>query len=228
MRLSQIEAAIASGKCTPELLAQFKTALRRAPKDLRPQHCYTTAAAMPARCFPMAVELLEYSLTLEGTWVDQMRANNNLADLYERHADYDQAKAHYRLALDAVPSERKPNYAPDTAARMLVCQLHLDGFAYTDKLRRLYEEAQKLDDFSRSFQKCLFYLSLTEIILHKHDGDLPAARTACEQARAMLRPSYTGPLTALLKRKGYAESTGATNEARTFLRRSARKLRSIT
>lgn len=45
MRLSQIEAAIASGKCTPELLAQFKTALRRAPKDLRPQHCYTTAAA---------------------------------------------------------------------------------------------------------------------------------------------------------------------------------------
>ncbi len=218
MKLSEIEEAITSGKCTPELLEQFKAALRRAPKNMRPQHCYTTAAAMPAWCFPMAKELLEYSLELEGTWLDRMRSHNNLADLYEKQGDYQNAKAHYRLALDAMPPEQKPDYAPDAAARMLVCQLHLDGFGYSDELRRLHEQAQRLDDFSRSFQKCLFYLSLSEIILSRHDGDLPAARSAWEQANAMLRPQYDGPLTALLKRKGYIESTGATKEARAFLR----------
>ena len=147
MKLSEIEEALTLGKCTPELLEQFKTALRRAPMGMRPQHCYTVAAAMPFWQFPMAVELLEYSLELEGTWLDQMRAHNNLADLYERHADYVQAKDHYRLALDAVPPDQKPSYAPDAASRMLVCRLHLDGFSYSDELRLLYEQSQKLDNF---------------------------------------------------------------------------------
>ena len=69
------------------------------------------------------------------------------------------------------------------------------------------------------FTKCLFYMLLSEIILSRHDGDLPAARSAWERANAMLRPHYEGPITALLKRKGYIESTGATKEARAFLRR---------
>ena len=225
MKLSEIEEAITMGKCTPVLLEQFKAALGRAPKNMRPQHCYTTAATMPAWCFPMAVELLEYSLELEGTWLDRMRTHNNLADLHERHAHYAQAKDHYRLALDAMPPERKTDYAPDAAARMLVCQLHLDGFTYTDDLRRLYTEAQKLDEFSRSFQKSLFYLSLAEILIRQKEGDLPAARTAYEKASAMLRPGFEGPLTALLKRKHYTESTGATREARAFLKRIQNQLR---
>ena len=225
MKLSEIEEAITMGKCTPELLEQFKASLRCAPEKMRPQHCYTTAAAMPAWCFPMAVELLEYSLELEGTWLDRMRSHNNLADLYERHADYAQAKDHYRLALDAMPPERTTDYASDAASRMLVCQLHLDNFTYTDELRHLYEESQKLDAFNRSFQKCLFYMSLAEIILCKHASDLPAARAARARANAMLRPGYKGPLTALLKRKNYIESAGATREARAFLRRIKNQLR---
>lgn len=224
MKLSEIEEAITLGKCTPELLEQFKAALRRAPKNMRPQHCYTTAAAMPAWCFPMAVELLQYSLTLEGTWLDRMRAHNNLADLHEKHADYEQAKAHYRLALDAVPPAQKPAYSPDAAARMLVCQLHLNRFAYSDELRRLYSESQRLDDFSRSFQKYRFYLSLAQLLISLHDGDLPAARTAHKTAMAILRPSSVGPLTALLKRKSYIESAGATPEARKFLKRISKDL----
>ena len=180
---------------------------------------------MPAWCFPMAKELLEYSLTLEGTWLDRLRSHNNLAVLYEKQGDYQNAKAHYQLALDATTPEQQASYAPDAASRMLVCQLHLDGFAYSDELRRLYEEAQKLNDFSRLFQKCRFYLSLAEIVLGIRSGDLPAARTAWEQANAMLRPDSEGPLTALLKRKGYVESTGATRAARTYLKRASRELR---
>ncbi|MBQ7098771.1 MAG: hypothetical protein IJO05_03510 [Oscillospiraceae bacterium] len=224
MRLSEIEEALTLGKCTPELLEQFKAALRRAPKGMRPQHCYTVAAAMPLWQFPMAVELLEYSLELEGTWVDQMRAHNNLADLYERHADYAQAKEHYRLAQDTVPPEQKSAYAHDAASRMLVCQLHLDGFAYSDELRRLYEESLKLDDFSRSFQKCRFYLSLAQILIFLQDDNLSAARAAYELAKSILRPDSEGPLTALLKRKKYIESAGATPEARAFLKRIKKQL----
>lgn len=225
MRLSEIEEAFALGKCSPALLDQFKTALRRAPKSMRPQHCLTTAAAMPGWCFPMARELLEYSLTLEGTWLDRMRAHHNLADIYEKRADCENAKAHYQLALDAVDPAQRAHYTADYAARMLVCQLHLDGFTYSEELRRLYHQAQELDDFSRSFQKCLFYLSLAEIVIHRNDGDLPAARAAYTRAGAMLRPNYDGPLTVLLKRKGYIESIGATKEALAFLKRARRALK---
>ena len=150
--------------------------------------------------------------------------HSNLADLYERHADYAQAKDHYRLALDAIPPERKTNYASDAASRMLVCQLHLDNFTYSDELRCLHTEAQNLDDFSRSFQKCLFYLTLAEILIRQKDGDLSAARSAFEAASAMLHPGYEGPLTALLKRKNYTESTGATREALAFLKRISKQL----
>ena len=224
MKLSEIERSLTLGKCTPELLEEFKPALRSSTKPLRPQHCYTTAAAMPLRRFPQAVELIEYSLTLEGTWLDRMRAHHNLADLYERQGDFRNAKKHYQLALDAVPSENKPAYAPDAASRMLVCQLHLDDFTYSDELLRLYELSMKLDDFSRSFQKVQFYLSLAEILLDQHNGDLPAARAAYDRAAAMLRPGFSGPLTPLLKRKNHIESTGATKEARAFVKRIAKIL----
>ncbi len=225
MRLSEIEEMLAKGHCSPELLDQFKTALRRSPKAMRPQHCYTTAAAMPVKCFPQAKALIEYSLELEGSWLDRMRARHNLADLYEQRGDYAAALQNYRLALEAIAPEHQAKYTPDCAARMLVCRLHLDDFTYSDDLRRLYEQARELDEFSRSFQKCLFYMSLTQIVLCLHDDDLPAARTAYEQACAMLRPDYEGPLTALLKRKGHIESTGATKASRSFLRRTAQKLR---
>ena len=224
MRLSEIEEAITLGKCTPELLEQFKTALRRSPKNMQPQHCFTTAAAMPGWCFPMARELIEYSLTLEGTWLDRMRAHNTLADLYEKRSDYQNALYHYQLSLDSIPPEQQDDYAPDFASRMLVCLLHLDSFTYSDELRFLYTEAQKLDAFSRSFQKCRFYLSLAQIILSMKEGDHHAAMDAYARASSMLRPGSTGPLTALLKRKGYQESTGATKQACTFLKHLKKEL----
>ena len=204
--------------------SKFHCALARLPESERPQYCYTTAAAMPLRKFALAKELIEYSLGLEGSWLDRMRAHNNLADLYERQGDYAAALQSYRLALEAVPAELQAKYTADTASRMLVCRLHVDDFTYSDDLRRLYEQASELDEFSRSFQKCLFYMSLARIVLGLHDGDLPTARAAYAQAAAMLRPGYKGPLTALLRRKGYRESTGATTLARAFLNKIQHQL----
>lgn len=42
--------------------------------------------------------------------------------------------------------------------------------------------------------------------------------------RALLRPGYRGPLTALLRRKGYRESTGATTQAHAFLKKIQHQL----
>lgn len=204
--------------------SKFHRALLRLPEAHRPQHCYTTAAAMPLQKFPLAKALIEYSLELEGSWLDRMRAHSNLADLYERQGDYAAALQSYRLALEAVPAELQEKYRADNASRMLVCRLHADDFAYSDDLRRLYEQASELDEFSRSFQKCLFYMTLTRLVLGLHDGDLPTARDAYEQAAAMLRPGHRGPLTALLRRKGYRESTGATKAARAFLNKIQHQL----
>ena len=204
--------------------SKFHCALARLPESERPQYCYTTAAAMPLRKFPLAKELIEYSLELEGSGLDRMRAHDNLADLYERQGDYAAALQSYRLALEAGPAELQAKYTADTASRMLVCRLHVDDFTYSDDLRRLYEQASELDEFSRSFQKCLFYMSLARIVLGLHDGDLPTARAAYAQAAAMLRPGYKGPLTALLRRKGYRESTGATTLARAFLNKIQHQL----
>lgn len=205
--------------------SKFHRALLRLPESERPQYCYTTAAAMPLRKFPLAKELIEYSLELEGSWLDRMRAHDNLADLYERQGDYTAALQSYRLALEAVPAELQEKYRADSASRMLVCRIHLDDFNHTDELRRLYEQSQKLDDFSRSFQKCRFYLALAQIVISLHDGDLPTARAAFALAKSILRPGSQGPLTALLKRKNYAESAGATPEARAFLKRIQAQLR---
>ena len=225
MKLSDLEQALTAGKCTPELLEQFKTALRRSPKSMRPQHCYTTAAAMPAKCFPQAKELIEYSLTLEGTWTDRMRAHANLADLYEKRSDYGNAKIHHQLALDAVDPGQQERYTADSAARMLVCQLHLDNFACSDELRRLYVGARKLDTFTRSFLKCDFYLTLARLVLSLDSSDHSTARTALDHANELLRPGHEGPLTALLRCKNYIESTGATKEARAFLKQVEKRLR---
>ena len=46
-----------------------------------------------------------------------------------------------------------------------------------------------------------------------------------EEAITMLRPGYEGPLAALLKRKNYTESTGATRETPAFLKRIHKQLR---
>lgn len=92
--------------------SKFHRALLRLPEAQRPQHCYTTAAAMPLRKFPLAKELIEYSLELEGSWLDRMRAHSNLADLYERQGDYAAALQSYRLALEPFLRSFRRNIPP--------------------------------------------------------------------------------------------------------------------
>lgn len=225
MKIAEVEERLTRGDCSLEMLDAFKTALKRVPKKLRGQHCYTTAAAMPGKCRKEAIALIELGLAEYcESWLDRMRAYDNLAGILETGGDWAGAKDAYAAALDAVEPERRGNYAPEYAAHLLRAELHVSGFAYSRELECYAQTADQADEFSRSFQKKRFYRLLAEAVIFDHHGDREKAGAALAKANEMLRPGYEGPLTALLKSKGYIETTGATKEALAFLNRAKIKL----
>lgn len=99
MKTADIEAKIERGDCSKEAIELFKTALKQVPKANRCQHCYTTAAAMPPRCYKQAIAMIQYGLDEHcGSWVDRMRSHYNMAIILESHGDYVGAKTISRCA----------------------------------------------------------------------------------------------------------------------------------
>lgn len=220
MKISEIEARLQCGECSEEMLELFKDALKRVPKAGRCQHCYTTAAEMPMRFSRQAIALIQYGLQEHcAGWVDRMRSFHNIAVILENQGDYSGAKQAYSDALSAVEADKHSVYASEYAAHLMRTEMHIHNFEYTQELENYYQEAIQADAFTQAFQKKTFYRILAEIILFRHRGDLPAAKAAFLEAKKMLRPGFAGPLTHLLKRKGYSENPGATKEAREFLHR---------
>lgn len=110
-------------------------------------------------------------------------------------------------------------YDSEYAAHMMRMEMHISNFEYTDDLENYYNNAVQADEFSQAFQKKKFYRLLAEIIIFlKHDA-FTGAKEAFAAANDMLCPDFVGPLTLLLKRKGYLESTGASKPALAFLHR---------
>ena len=105
---------------------------------------------------------------------------------------------------------------------MMRAEMHITGFKYSEDLFNYYSIAIQADSFSQAFLKKAFYRSIAEIIIFREQGDLTNAKKALKTANEMLHPNYIGPLTQLLKRKGFIETTGATKEAMAFLKRAAR------
>lgn len=220
MRISEIEKRMEKGNFSDETLEQFKSALKRVPKANRCQHCYTTANTMPPRYYRQAIALIQYGLQEHcSSWSDCMRSHHNIAELLEAHGQYVDAKREYEAALSAVDPAVFSAYEMEYAAHLMRTELHISRFAYTQDLEKYYNTAAQAPEFSQVFQKKMFWRLLAEIVIFRHHGDLPQARDAYAAAQEMLHPDFTGPLTMLLKRKGFAESAGVTREARAFLRR---------
>ncbi len=221
MRIAEIEAWLEQGNCSEEIMELFQTALKRVPKSGRCQHCYTTAASMPIRYCKQAISLIEYGLSEHcDSWVDRMRSFHNMAIIYETIGDYQTAQRNYNHALLAIDDDKRSSYDSEYAAHMMRTELHISGFEYTENLRSLYDIAIQADSFSQSFQKKMFYRLLAEIIIFNNNGEVEKAKNSYCAAIKMLKPGYAGPLTALLKRKDYIETTGATKEAKAFLTRA--------
>lgn len=220
MKIAEIEAKIERGDCSEETLELFKAALKRVPKANRCQHCYTTAVAMPPRFYAQAISLIQYGLSEYcDSWLDRMRSHHNIAIISENNGDYGCAQKSYREALDSVAPDKRTSYEPEYAAHMMRAEMHINHFTYTDDLFNYYTLAIQADEFSQAFQKKAFYRLVAEIIIFRKQGNQANARKAFETANEMLHPHYIGPLTQLLKSKGFTETTGATKEAISFLRK---------
>ena len=223
MKIAEIVAKIECGDCSAEMLDLFKTALKRVPKSGRCQHCYTTAASMPSRFHKQAISLIQYGLTEHcDSWFDRMRSYHNLAIILENCEDYVGAKQAYRQALESVELDKRTNYDSEYAAHMMRAEMHISNFEYTDDLENYYNNAVQADEFSQAFQKKRFYRLLAEIIILIKRNDFAGAKEAFLAANDMLCPGFVGPITLLLKRKGFIESAGATKSALDFLHRIKR------
>lgn len=218
MKIAEIEAKIEKGDCSEETLNLFKMALKRVPKSGRCQHCYTTALSMPSRFHNKAILLIQYGLTEHcDSWFDRMRSYHNIAIILERNEDYIGAKQAYHEALESIEPDKRSDYHSEYAAHMMRTEMHISNFEYTDDLEYYYNITDQADEFSQAFQKKKFYRLLAEIIIFREHNDLAKAKNAFTAANDMLRPGFTGPLTLLLKRKGFIESAGATKPALGFL-----------
>lgn len=223
MRITEIEAKLKQGDCSEEMIDLFITALKRAPKNSRCQHCYSTAALMPSRCHSQAISLIQYGLSQHcNSWSDRMRSYHNMAIILEAQEDYAGAKKAYSEALSSVAIENQSEYDCEYAAHILRMEMHISNFEYTEELESWYHIAVQANAFAQAFQSKRFYRLLAEIIISLKHNDLPGARRAFEEANDMLQPGHLGALTLLLKRKGFRESTGATKAAQAFLRRVKR------
>lgn len=221
MKITEIESKIEQGDCSEEMLDLFKAALKRVPKSNRCQHCYTTAAAMPLHFHSQAIALIRYGLSEHcNHWFDYKRSYDNLAMILELTGDYMGAKQAYVEARSAIDPGCRSDYESEYAANFMRTEMHISGFEYTADLENYYSIAVQADEFSQAFQKRKFYRLLAEIIIFVRNKDFNRAYEAFAAANEMLKPGSEGPLTQLLKRKGFIESTGATKEALAFLKRA--------
>ena len=223
MKIAEIEKRLTESDCSEETIELFKQALRRVPKANRCQHCYTTAVAMKPKFHKQAIALMEYGLEQYGdSWFDRMRSYHNIAIVFEQNSNYHEALSSYRNALLSIDKNIRDSYESEYAFHMMRMEMHIADFNYTDDLQKYYDIAIQDNEFSQAFQKKAFYRYIAEIIIFSKQGKPNDAINAYYAATEMLQPNYIGPLTLLLKRKGYSETAGATKEALHFLKRFKR------
>lgn len=223
MKISEIEEKLVY-KYSDGLMEDFKTALKRVPKDRRCQHCYTTAVAFKPKHADKAIDLMEYGLEFCDGWLDEMRTYMNMATVYESVDDYKNALEFYEKALLAIDDDIREDYAADLSFDMMRMEMHLNSFEYTKKLEELYRISMDADGFSRSFLHFEFYRLVAETIIYTRNEDFSSAKEVAERAKSMLGPVYLGPLKQLLKKHCYEDSPKATKEATAFLKRTLRSL----
>lgn len=220
MRIADIESRIIGGDCSEETLGLFTECLKRVPKNLRCQHCYLTAAAMPPGFFEQALDLIQYGMTNYcNSWVDSMRSYYNMAVILESRGDFLQAQKSYQKALGSIKEDMSNSYQYELAFYLMRTEMFINHFEYTVDLEIYYNLARQADNFNQSFKNRLFYRLLAEIIISIENNNLLCVKKALSKIRKIIRPEYQGPLTKLLKKHQFYDTITATEEALAYLER---------
>ena len=221
MRISEIEKIMQQGHFSEELFAEFQTALKRVPKNLRCQHCAATARCLRYTDPENGIRLIRYGLEIPETrWVDRMVACGELGGIYEASSRYPEAKAAYESMLSAVPEDKRADYIPNLSMNILRAELHCSKFEYTEYAYVLYQSVLKADAFTAAFRQFAFYRAIMELIIAKKNKARDAQADAYNAATLALNNSETTGMDLLLKRHRYNDDAHVSREARAFLKKN--------
>ncbi len=222
MKIAEIEKKIEQGYFSELLFIEFQTALKRVPKKMRCQHCYTSAYYLKDKRPKDGIRLIQFGLdTFESDWVDKMRAYQNLGGIHKSCQDYEAAKSAYEKALAVIPDEQKDAYTPNLSMDILQAELHRANFEYTEYISELYQAIIRADSFSSEFRRFRFYRNITEMILAKKSGNTSKQKEAYQAAILALDGDKLTGMDLLLRRHKYKDEAHATKQALTFLKRNA-------
>lgn len=210
-----------NGCFSEDLFLDFQTALKRVPKNMQCQHCYTTAYGFMDKDPQNAIRLIKYGIdTYDSDWIDQMRAYQNLGYIYEVCKQYEDAKGSFQSALFAVPELQRESYIPNISMDILRTELHCSNFEYTEYAYDLYCSVTKADEFSASFRHYIFYRAVMELIIAKKNNDVDSQRRAHKTATQVLDGDNVTGMDMLLQRHRYKDEAKASKEAIAFLKQN--------
>jgi len=222
MKIDEVKKEILQKGFSEELFEELKVSLKRSPKSQRSQHLYTFAyeIATEKGCFEGALEMIRYAIDFcENSWIDFMRAYENLAAIYECREMWVETYEAYFSALGAVPEEQKANYAAGISVRMMKAHLHAAKFSHTPLLRELYEAASGLDGLEAGFREVIYYTAIAEMIIFKNDKDKEAYACAREKALEALYGEKASSADNILARHKYKNEAKATKASINFLKK---------
>lgn len=223
MKISEIEEKMEREGFSEQLFSEFQSALKRVPKYLRSQHCYTTAYGFMKKDSKNAIRLIHYGLEFcENTWIDQMRSYLNLGGIYEYCGDYENAGSSYEAALSSIPEEQKGSYVASLSMDILRAEMHANHFTCTEYLRKLYAQIVKIDSFEAGLRHYIFYRAIAEIIIAKEDNDFVSLKNASIAAMQALDGDHVTSMDRILKRHKYKNEAHATKMAIDYLMKNKR------
>lgn len=219
MKISEIEKRIQMGHFSEELFSEFQTALKRVPKNMRCQHCYTAAYYLKDKDPKNAIRMIQYGIdAFESDWIDKMRACQNLGGIYEANGQFTEAKAAYEAALAAIPEDKRDAYTPSLSMDILRAELHCTKFEYSEYADKLYQHALNADGFSSTSRHFIFYRAIMELIIARKNNDVSSQKAEYAAAVQALDGDTVTGMDLILKRHKYKDDANASKESIRFLK----------
>lgn len=198
---------------------EYEILLRRVRGDFsKRQHCYTTAIQFPRQYAEQAVKLIQYGLdNFEDDWFSTYTSYLYIGHIYEGISNYQKAFNAYLLAKEALGLDHT-EYVNELSKDLMWMKLHVDSFKYSVELEEYLSLYEKTDDFSKAFVNAEFKVTIANIVISMHRGNIAEAKQFHEKAKGMCKPNYVGKLYNILVRHKYYESLNTTPEALAFVR----------
>ena len=219
MKLAEIEEKMKTEGFSEELYLQFQEGLKRVRGNYNKcQHCYITAYDLKGQDFEGAARMIRYGLdNFAEMWIDFYRSYENLAKIFLRRDKYQEARACYLAELEKMLELHEERYSDVLAVDLVFSELHCEGFACTDNLRRFHDLA-KSDLAKTGFtRRERFYFALAELVIALHDQGVEGAQSAYLYVMCILKGLDPNANDGILQKHRYMNDAYATGASLRYL-----------